>query len=481
MLKKFIDKYNNFPVQMKASFWFIISATFQRGFSVITAPIFTRLLSTAEYGDYNVFNSWLSIISIIVTFNLFYGVYMQGLVKYEDDRKVFVSSMQGLTTILTAAWFVIYIIFHNFWNNLFSLTTPQMLLMFSSIWILGVYNFWSGEQRVEFKYKKLVLLTIIGTIIKPVLSIILIFIMDDNVTARIAGSVIIDILMYTYFFFSQMKRGKKWYSKKYWKHGLKFNLPLVPHYLSQIVLSSADRIMIKNMVGASEAGIYSLAYSVSMIMSMFNTALMQTIEPWLYKKIKQGETDDIKTIAYPSFVMVAIINILLIAFAPEVVKIFAPAEYMDAIGLIPPVAMSVYFIYIYSFFATFEFYFEKTHYITIATITGAVFNLVTNYIFINMFGYYAASYTTLVCYILFAILHYFFMKKICKKNLPGKKIYDEKIILLITIIFLIVGFAFSFTYEFTLLRYLLIAVICLIVFLKRDVFIKILKVKKKED
>ena len=48
-----------------------------------------------------------------------------------------------------------------------------------------------------------------------------------------------------------------------------FNLPLVPHYLSGAILNTADRIMIEKMVGASAAGIYSLAYSVSLIMIGF--------------------------------------------------------------------------------------------------------------------------------------------------------------------------------------------------------------------
>ena len=54
IIMKIITKYRKCSVQVKASFWFLICAFFQRGISVITTPIFTRLLSTAEYGQYNV-------------------------------------------------------------------------------------------------------------------------------------------------------------------------------------------------------------------------------------------------------------------------------------------------------------------------------------------------------------------------------------------------------------------------------------------
>ena len=51
IIMKIITKYRKCSVQVKASFWFLICAFFQRGISVITTPIFTRLLSTAEYGQ----------------------------------------------------------------------------------------------------------------------------------------------------------------------------------------------------------------------------------------------------------------------------------------------------------------------------------------------------------------------------------------------------------------------------------------------
>ena len=105
MLKKMIDRYNSLPVQIKASFWFLICSFLQRGIQTITVPIFTRLLTSAEYGQISVFNSWNSIISVFVTLNLFSGVYMRGLVAYEENRKEFISSMQGLCFSLVVICF----------------------------------------------------------------------------------------------------------------------------------------------------------------------------------------------------------------------------------------------------------------------------------------------------------------------------------------------------------------------------------------
>ena len=468
MLKKWIKKYQALPVQVRASAWFLVCAFMQKGISAVTTPIFTRLLTTTEYGQYSVFDSWLRIVTVFVSFNLSSGVYIQGMVKFEEQRKKYASAIQGLSFTLIFLWTIIYISFHDFWNSLLSLTTVQMLAMLLMIWTSSVFNFWSVGQRVDFKYRKLVLVTVLVSLAKPVLGILLVYHAEDKVTARILGLALVEFIAYTGFFFSEMRQGKTFFDWKIWKYAVSFNLPLLPHYLSGMVLSSADRIMISRMEGEDAAGIYSLAYSVSLIMTMFNTALLQTVEPWLYKKIKSNQLDELPKVAYPTFIMIAVVNVVLIATAPEIVAVFAPPEYYEAVYIIPPVAMSGYFTFAYSFFASFEFYYEKTGYISIATATGAVVNIALNYIFIRIFGYYAAGYTTLFCYILYAAFHYCFMMKLCHDFLGNVHIYSTKILLVITAVFMAAGFLFLFTYQNRVLRYSLVVIfmVCLILWRK---------------
>lgn len=467
MLSKTLNKYKSLPVQIKASFWFLLCSFMQKGISTITTPIFTRLLTTAEYGNYNVFNSWLGIVTIFVSLNLSWGVYAQGLVKFENERKAFSSSLQGLTVLLVSVWTIIYLVTRVFWNKLLSLTTVQMLAMLVMIWTSSVFHFWSAEQRVEYKYKLLVTVTILVSLAKPIIGIFLVSHAEDKVTARILGLVLVELVAYVWLFILQMYRGKKIFIKKFWLHALAFNIPLIPHYLSQTILNSADRIMIRDMVDESSAGIYSLAYSISLIMTLFNNALGQTLSPWIYKKINIKQIKDISKIAYASLVLIGACNIVLIAFAPEAVAIFAPKTYYQAIWVIPPVAMSVYFMFAYDLFAKFEFYYEKTKLIALATVLVAALNIILNYIFIKVFGYYATAYTTLVCYVLYAIFHYCAMRKVCRNELDKVYPYDTKILLSITCGFLILGFVFLVLYNNIVLRYIFIVFLILIVIIKR--------------
>ena len=395
--------------------------------------------------------------------------------KNESSKREFTDAFLGLLSTMCIVWFVIYIVFRNVFNSFLHINTVEGVLMFVIIWSSGLSHLWNQEQRVKCDYKKLVIISILWSVLSPVLSIILILISKDKVTARIIGVAVSTLLCYGWVFLSHMKDWRNFYSMNIWKYALQLSIPLIPHYLSGMILNSADRIMIQRMVGESQSGIYSLAYSVSLIMTVFNSSLLSTIEPWLYKKIKNNRVEDIHMVAYPCLATIAIVNIFLIILAPEVIRLFAPAEYYEAIWIIPPVAMSVFFMFTYSLFATFEFYFEHTSYITIATGTGAVINLLLNYVFIKQFGYMAAGYTTLVCYMVYSGMHYYFMKKICKNELEGKHPYNTKIIILIAGLFMIMSFLLMMTYKHTIIRYGLLLSFLVSAIICRDKIIKMFK------
>ena len=480
-MKNLINKYKNLPVPIKATLWFLVASFLQKGIQALTTPIFTRLLSTSEYGQFSVFNSWLGIVSVIVSLNVWGGIYQQGLVKFSDNKKIFSSSLQGLTLTLTVGWTIIYLLLHDFWNELFGLTTVQMLAMLVLVWTSSVFNFWAAEQRNDYKYKELVIVTLLVSFGKPIIGIIFVKLATDKVTARILGLVLVELCVYLFLFISQMRRGKVFFDKKYWKYAVALCIPLVPHYLSQTVLNSADRIMISNMVGDSEAGIYSLAYSISQIMILFNTALMSALNPWIFTKIKEQKNKEIGPVAYMSLIIIAAVNLGLILIAPEAVAIFAPASYYEAIYIIPPVAMGVYFLYSYDLFAKFAFYYEKTHFVTAVSVLGAILNIVLNYIFIQIFGYIAAGYTTLVCYMVYCFGHYMLMRKIVNDKCNGVQPYSIKIYLTITVSFMALGFLLLMTYDYQIIRYgiIAIAVILIILYRKRiiETVTKMMKLK----
>ena len=475
MLNKINKLYLNLSAPVKASLWFTISSIIQKGIALLSTPIFTRLLTTEQYGVYSVYQSWYSIILIFATLNLYAGVYNNGLTKWPDDSKRFTSSLLGLSTTITLILSLIYLANRSFWNDLLGISTFFVAAIFIQVLFEPAYNFWAASQRYEYKYRKLVAISIFMGFAGPLLGILSVCATEYKAEARVFSYVFIQVLIGLIFYVYDMKKGKTFYNKKYWKYALAFNLPLIPHYLSQTVLNQADRVMIANMVGKSEAAIYSVAYTISMMFTIVTNAINNTFIPYTYKAVRDKKIKDLKGSSNFLVLFIGIACIVAMAFGPEIIRIFASPDYYAARWVVPPVAEALFFMFVYPLFCNIEFYFEKTKIIMVASGIAAIVNIGLNYVGIKMFGYIVAAYTTLICYIFLSIAHYFAYRIVAKTNGFADDIYDIKFIVIIAAVTLLVMVFMTMIYDYAIIRYGIVGLICVAVVIKRKTLIEELK------
>lgn len=480
-MNKLLNKYNKISEPVKASIWYTICNVINKGIALLSTPIFTRVMTEEQYGTFTIFQSWYSIIFIFTSLNIFLSGYQKGLLLFENDRKAFTSSQLGLTTTITLFFGIIYLIKPNLWTTLFELPPILMFAMFLELLFMPALEFWAAKERFDFKYKKYVVVSIAMTILSLGGGVIAVINTDYKVESRVYTDVISKVIFAGILFFILMLNGKKIYSKKYWKYALTFNIPLIPHYLSNYVLSQSDRVMIGKMVGNDKAALYSVAYTISTMMVLVVTAINNSLTPVVYKRIDQYEKNkidsktlknEIMSITTPIFLMIAILSLLTMLFAPEVIYIFAGRRYMEAVYVVPPVALSVFFIFIYSMLSNIEYYYQKTKLIALATFISAILNLLLNYIFINTFGYCAAGYTTLVSYICLVIMHYLFYSRIIRKS-KLDNVFDIKKIIGCSLFLIIFMILILMTYDYIAIRYSFIIIIGFFCVIKKDKILNI--------
>lgn len=460
MIEKLIKKYNSASVTVRAGVWYTLCNVLNKGIALLSTPIFTRILTEEQYGDFAIFHSWYSILLIISSLNIFMSGYTKGLLKFKDDVDGFTSSQLSLTTIITVIWGIIYILNISFWTEVLQIKPILMAAMFAQLLIMPAFEFWIAKERFFYHYKGVVLVTLLSSILCVGISVVAVLASNDKLVARVYSDSLVKVSVAGVLFAIIMFKGKKIYRKEYWKYALIFNLPLLPHFLANYALSQSDRLMIGRMVGSSEAAFYSVAYTISMMLLLVVTALNSAIEPYLYRSLESKKIDAIAKKTMPLIIMVGLMTIAVMAFAPEVIYIFAGNKYMDAIYVIPPISAALYFIYIYSLYSAVEYFYQKTTFIAIATCISAALNIVLNYFGIKMFGYHAAGYTTLICYIILAILHYSSYKKIIKdERLDTNDIYSLKTILLVAGFILIILFLMVMTYNRIIVRYSIIGLL----------------------
>lgn len=428
--------------------------------NIITIPVYTRFLTTEQYGTISIYNSWLSLLMIFATLNMYYGTYNAGMNKYDKNRDEYTSSLQALIIMLLLICFAVYLFFHTIINQVLELPFAFMVSMFIEMFASSILYLWSARERFNFKYKLLTGITFLYAVICPLLTMIVMVFAKDKAYARIVTQAASTGILCIFLAVKTFNKGKKFYSKEYWKFSFLFAVPLIPHYLSTMILNQSDRIMIAYFCGKSEAGIYSVAYSAGMAMTIFATSISQAYGPWLFQKLKNNRYEGIAK-ATNQIMMAGMIGIiLLILLAPECITILASKEYFDAIWIIPPIAASVFFQLLYQLISNVEFYFLKNKFILIASLIAASSNILLNIVFIPRFGYIAAGYTTLASFMLYAYLHFQFVRRTCLNEIKTV-IYDGKSIGMIAIGTVAVALILNITYKYVLIRFLLLFVVCL--------------------
>lgn len=466
-----LNKYRNLSEPLKASVWFAVCNFLQKGIQFVTAPIFTRLLSADDFGVTNVYNSWFQIIIIIASLSLFNGVFNVGMIKFEGAHYKYIACSQAISTLTTVVLFVIYLAFQNFWNNIFNLPTTLIILMFIHILFMPSLQYWSGKQRFDYKYKMLIFVTLLMSVFAPIIGIIAIKSSEHKAFAKIFATVLVEVVIGLICYIHIFYKGKTVYIKEYWAFIIRFAVPLIPHYLASTVLASSDRIIIDKLCGSSYVGIYSIGYTISLALTIVNTSINNSFIPWTFKKMKSKEYSRISPVSNMILIVIGIISVALVILAPELVKLMAPVEYYDAIWIIPPVAMSVIFMFMYNLFGNIEFYFEANKFITISSVLVAILNVILNYVFIPVFGYIAAAYTTLVSYILYSLFHYLFMKKLVKSKIGDIKIYNIKFIFGLATAFMGFSAIVMCLYNYPIVRYLLILILMFVSVWKRNLLL----------
>lgn len=452
------NKYKNMSAPAKASIWYTICNFFQKGISFIVVPIYVRLLSTSEYGEWSVFQAWVNILIIFASLNLYCGVFTKTLVDIPDskERDKFTASMQGLGTLTTLTMFVIYLCARERINVAIGLNTKLMLLLFLYFLVYPAFSFWGARKRVEYQYRSMAVITVLVAVSTPGVSLLLLEFTKLRTTALILGYLLVQCIVGVVFFVIQFWKGKTFFKGAYWKYALKFNIPLVPHYLSLIVLGQSDRIMIKHFCSESDAGIYSFAYQIASAIIVLTSAINGSRVPWTYEQLKTGEYDRLRKISNMLVVMVAGIALMVSLLSPEIIGILGTNDYKSAVYVIPIVTLGSFFTFVYDMYATLEFYYGATKYVMYASVTGAVLNIALNAIFIPMFGFIAAAYTTLVCYIVFMLMHYHFSNKVVKMQGGRDSIYDTRKLFMISLVTVVLCAGSMATFTVLLLRMVLI-------------------------
>ena len=409
----------------KAGIGYTVANILVRGIGFITLPIFSRVLDTHDFGLYNVFIAYDTVLVCLMGFALHSSVKSANWqFPGQIDRYV---STASLAYVLNAAVLVaIVVLFGPQISALIGLDVAIVVLLVLHSFGAAVISLYNARISLQYSYAKYMVVATINSVGNVALSLFLIFCLFDGqrLLGRVLGATIVVAGLGLAIIVHFWRSARPSPGKGYLGFGLKYSLPIVPHGVSQVVLAQFDRLMISYMVSAEAAGIYGLAANLMVIMTVLTDSVSTVWTTWFYETMEGESACDatgakrlsrtqlaeragaVRKRSGQLMCAFAIVALGLMALAPEVVWILGGEAYLDGAYCAFGMILSGYCVFLYNLVVAGEYYKQQTRWIMVATVLAALIDLVLNYFAINAFGYMAAAYTTLAAYVFYVLLHW---------------------------------------------------------------------------
>ena len=404
-MKEVLDK-GRFRLPARASFYYIVSTAIGKGIGLILTPIFTRVIDTGEYGYFSYYISLLSIISLISALFLSPAVIYSGLGKFKDTKTGFENTTILLSTIINTAFCTLLFAFNGFFD--LDRTLVVLILIQNLFDAIITTELLSG--KFTYDYTKVITIQLLSSFLAPAISLFLIFTFSLGAMGRILGlliaaGVIASVLLVKRLIKTENPKGE------HLSFLIKNSLPPFPATVARAVMGWSDKLVIKATLGVEQLAKYSVAHTVGMALFGLIGALGSALNPWIIRRLTRGDDEGLFDVIKNLSDLVAFGSVVIIGLAPEILFVLAPKGYSEAIYTIIPFAISTVPYFLFNLYSVLITYAEKTKFISLYTLFGAVLNLVLNIILIKSFGYIGGAVSYLVSEGVIYLLASSFIKK----------------------------------------------------------------------
>ena len=392
----------------RVAFFNIFSTVLLNGISIITGPLFSRLLGDSGYGALKIYNIWVSILTVVSTLQT-QATLVNARVEYpEAEQKRYQSAAMGLSVLTFSVCAGFVLIFLSPIARILQLDRALVCLMLLQAFGTFCVNFLHIKNVYEYRAGWNLLLSLTVSIVPLLLAVVLVLRLPPDI--RYYGRVVANAAAYGVLGLPIcawiLLRGRTVYRKDYWKFCVFLAVPAVFHNLTDLILGQSDQLMLQHMVDLATVGHYSSALTLSNFLFVLFGALNNTWCPFFFDEFKQGKLDAVLGKSRNFLEVFTVLSCGFLLLAPEVYHVYVPSAYWDATKLIPLFVAGYYLNFLCTFPVNFEYYHKKPKVTAGVTIASSLVNVVLNYLFILKIGMAGAAVATLISHGVQLALHY---------------------------------------------------------------------------
>jgi O-antigen/teichoic acid export membrane protein len=382
--------------------------------AVALLPLYTRYLTTTDYGTAEVLFAAVVAASIVIRLGVIEAILRFYYKGGEDQDRVVSTSFAALFWFSTVAVLVAFPFAKPISEALLVEPAPDLArIAIGGLWVLTMNEFLLTLFRLEERARAYFLVTIGNVVAAIALTVVLVVGQDEGARGLLIGSYASGAVFVLGLIVVHWRRLSLWFDRALLRRMLRFGLPTMPAELSLYALNFVDRIIIVRTVGVAEAGLYSLAVKFAQGVNILVRGFQLAWPPLAYSI----RDDDEARVAYARVVtlFVAGCSFFVVGmwlFSRWFARIFAAPDFFqsyEAVGLIST-AVTLYALYMVQLVILGRT--GRTEFNFPATIAALVVNVALNLILVPSMGIVGAGIALLASYLAVVALMYGFTQRL---------------------------------------------------------------------
>lgn len=437
--------------------------------NLIILPIITPYLTLDDYGIWGVVSAYCSFFVCLAPLGL--NVHLTNSFFEFKKWKLYWGHIFYLLLLSGVVCSIFYIGFIMIELRYVSLWTRLVIALLSCgpILMFGTGTISSHLYPLLSRPLPLVLRNLVAGLCTIIVTFIVVFYLRLGYWGWILGSLAGSLTGFILFGYTLIKQEHIYPSKERnlqrIKNWLKISGPAIPHAIGFMLLASSSRIIMSLYeIPLADIGIFSNGYMMGDYVSVVSIALATALSPELQRAYREKRFDDFRHIFYFCQTTALIFVILISCWMPEIYKlIMRNANLQVAAPLASIMCFANVLNPLYNFLAVAVFISKKTKNLLWLIFLPGVLNVTLCLIFIPVFGYITAVYTTLISY--WSMLLIPFISKFHRNNVKEWLGTRKKLI----IIFLILSISLGLSYlikDIPLYQKIIFSTILILMYLK---------------
>ena len=396
---------------------------------LVTLPIYTRLIDPTEYGLYALATATLGFLLMFLPMGIATGAFR---FYFEYEKKKSLDKLYGTSIVFLLLFGSIGAIALVAFSGIISsaLGADELKILLIIIALIIPFQLLVMLFQNMIRIQERIILYSIALIISAYAGAgagIALVLLGYSVKGILIGNLVASIVVLCFLVIAERKNISFSMDIKTFKRLESFGFPLIFVNVGAWIIQLSDRYMLQYFCGEAIVGLYSVSYTVAMVIGTFFVApISLVLSPKFLRIWESGERERTLTTigSVIKLAILAIIPIYLIISieAKTIIGILATEKYIAGATIVPFVAgASVIYLFVWFQQSPFSLK-EKTKLIPFIFGAAALTNVILNVLLIPKFDMMGAAFATLVSYIVLFILLWWKGQRILK--LP----YDPKYI-----------------------------------------------------